>query len=74
MTKEKFVELFVEELEIEDVTVTLDTELKTLEEWDSMGFMITIGFVSDNFNKSITSKELESLETLNDLLDIIGLS
>lgn len=74
MTKEEFIELFVEELEIEDVTITPETELKNLDEWDSMGFMITIGLVNSNLDKVITSKELESLVTLNDLLQIVGLA
>ena len=72
MTKQEFIDLFVEELEIEDTEVTLGTELDTLNEWDSMGHMIVIGLVSDNFNLKMTSDDLKKLLSINDIINKIG--
>jgi acyl carrier protein len=72
MTKQEFIDLFVEELEIEDTEVSFDTELNALDEWDSMGHMIIIGLVSDNFNLKLTSDDLKKLSSINDIIDKIG--
>jgi len=73
MTKEEFIELFIEELEIEDTSVTLDTELDSIDEWDSMAVMVTIGLAADNFGTKLTNDDIKSLTTVNSLIEKIGL-
>ena len=72
MTKQDFIDLFVEELEIENTEVTPDTEFDSLEEWDSMNHMVVIGLVSEKFNLTITAKDLKAFTTVGDLIDKIG--
>lgn len=71
MNKNKFLEELTEELEIE-TQVSLDTNLKDLDEWDSMGAMILIGFVSDNFDITLTADDIKELTTFQSIIDRIG--
>lgn len=71
MNKQEFITELAEELEVE-VVVTLETKLKDLDEWDSMGAMILIGYVSDNFNVTLNADDIEALTSFESLVDRIG--
>ncbi len=66
-----FLEKLQEELE-EDQTLTLDTNLKELESYDSISLLSVIAFVDENFNKKIDTKQFKDIEKVSDLVDIIG--
>jgi acyl carrier protein len=66
-----FLEKLQEELE-EDETLTLDTNLKALESYDSISLLSVIAFVDENFNKKIDTKQFKDIETVSDLADLIG--
>ena len=71
MTKINYLKELHEELEIESIEfLTLDTNFKDLEEWDSMTAMVLIGFVNQNFNKNLNSDEIEKCETFSDIINI----
>ena len=72
MKKQEFIDLVVEELEIEDVTVSLDTVLSSIEEWDSMGKMVMIGLVSEHFSVKLTNADIKSLTDVSSLISKIG--
>ena len=42
MTKEEFLEILTEELEVEDVKLEEATVLSSLDEWDSMAVMVVV--------------------------------
>ena len=71
MNKQEFIKELVEELEVE-VDVTLETNLEDLDEWDSMGAMILIGFVSDNFDVTLNADDINALTTFESIIDRIG--
>jgi acyl carrier protein len=66
-----FLEKLQEELE-EDQALTLQTNLKELESYDSISLLSVIAFVDENFNKKIDTKQFKDIETVSDLVDIIG--
>jgi len=68
-----FIERFVEELEIEDTVVTVETNIKGLDEWDSMTAMILIGFVSNEFKVTLNADDIKALTTVQSLIERIGL-
>jgi acyl carrier protein len=71
MNKINFLKELHEELEIESIEfLTLNTNFKDLEEWDSMTAMVLIGFVNQNFNKNLNSDEIEKCETFSDIINI----
>lgn len=71
MKKEDFIKELVEELEIES-KLTFDTDLKSLDEWDSMTVMMLIGYVSDSFDVKLTAEDIEKLTTVDSLVQKIG--
>tara|TARA_B110000046_G_scaffold183827_1_gene220831 strand:- start:583 stop:813 length:231 start_codon:yes stop_codon:yes gene_type:complete len=71
MNKQKFIAELSEELLIE-TDVTLDTKFKELDEWDSMGAMMLIGYVSDNFEVILNADDIDSLTTIQSLIQKIG--
>lgn len=71
MKKQDFINELAEELEVESL-VTAETVLKDLDEWDSMGAMILIGYVSDNFDVTLNADDIEALTTFQSLVDKIG--
>ncbi|PWN64693.1 phosphopantetheine-binding protein [Chryseobacterium oncorhynchi] len=66
-----FLEKLQEELE-EDQALTLDTNLKELESYDSISLLSIIAFVDENFNKKIDTKHFKDVQTVADLVNIIG--
>lgn len=71
MNKQDFIKELAEEMEIES-PVNLDTKFEDLDEWDSMGAMILIGYVSDNFDVTLNADNIEELTTFQSLIDKIG--
>jgi acyl carrier protein len=71
MEKSEFISKLQEELEF-DETLTLDTNLKELEEWDSMGAMVLIGFVSDEFGITLNAEDIKAITDINSLIERIG--
>ncbi len=71
MTKEEFIAELAEEMEIE-TTVTAETNFQELDEWDSMGMMVLIGFVSEKFEVSLNAEDIAKLTTFESLIDKIG--
>lgn len=68
-----FIESFVEELEIEETKVTVGTNIKDLDEWDSMAAMILIGFVSNEFKVTLNADDIKDITTVQSLIERIGL-
>lgn len=72
MTKQDFFLELKEELEL-DETVDSMTNLKDLEEWDSMCAMVLIGFISNKFNVVLKPDDLKEMTTIDSLMRTIGL-
>lgn len=72
MTKQEFIAELQEELEFEE-TLTPETILKDTDEWDSMAAMVLIGYVADNFDKTLTAEDLKEITTIDSLIEKIGL-
>lgn len=72
MTKQEFLVALKEELEF-DATLESTTNLKELEEWDSMGAMVLIGFVSNEFDVILKPEDIKEMTTIDSLMIRIGL-
>ncbi len=73
MKKKDFYDKFLEFLEIESIS-SLDenTMLKDLDEYDSFFVLTILAFIDDNFSINLSSKQLGDLETIGDLMTLIG--
>jgi len=75
MKKEEFINELKEALEIEneDQEITLETNLKDLEEYDSLSVLSIIAMIDKNFGKQIPSADFTKVTTVSSLMDLIGI-
>lgn len=72
MKKNEFILGLGEELEIE-TALENTTNLKDLDEWDSMAAMVLIGYVSNEFGVTLNADDLKEITTIDSLIERIGL-
>lgn len=72
MTTNEFILGLVEELELE-IAIENSTNLKDLEEWDSMTAMVLIGYVSNEFGVTLNADDIKDITTVDSLIERIGL-
>lgn len=71
MNKDFFLKELVDELELES-QIDLETDFKSLPEWDSLNVMVLIGYVSKKFDFSLNAVDMEKITTFQDLINAIG--
>ncbi len=71
MTVNEFLSGMQDVLQIEK-TLTLETVLSDLEEWDSLAIMSTMAFLDKNFHKETVFKDYKNLKTLSDIAKLAG--
>lgn len=67
-----FLEKLQEELD-ENQALSQETKLKDLENYDSISLLSVIAFVDENFNQQLDPDQFKNMETVSDLMNIIGL-
>ena len=60
------------EIEDEDQEITLETNLKDLEEYDSLSVLSIIAMIDKNFGKQIPSSDFSKVTTVSSLIESIG--
>ncbi len=71
MTINEFLVQLADLIEIED-KLSLDTNLKDYEEFDSMAIMSLVAFLHKNFGKQFNARQLNQVETVESLVELIG--
>ena len=73
MKKEEFIKGLEDVLDIEeDKHITVETDLRYLEEYDSLSALAIIAMIDKNFRKQILSKDFAKVTTVSSLMDLIG--
>lgn len=70
MTKEDFLAKFTDILQT-DETITLDTRLDDLDDWDSLTTMAAVSWLLEN-KVQITVKEIAGYETVGEIAAKLG--
>ena len=71
MTNEKKIELLEDMLELDPGTLTPETVLSSLDEWDSIAMISFIALVDDEFDKIIKGAEIRAQQTVADLMKLM---
>lgn len=71
MTNEKKIELLEDMLELDPGTLTPDTLLSSLDEWDSIAMISFIALVDDAFDKIVKGTEIREQQTVADLMKLM---
>jgi len=74
MKKGIFLQELFEMLEISSVaSLTEETILKELEEYDSMSILAIIALIDEKFNVQLTAVQLACVTTIGSLIKLVGL-
>jgi acyl carrier protein len=71
MKTDEFLNEMVELLELDD-ELGVETNLKELDEFDSLAIMGIIAFVDENFDVKLTGQQLAEITSVKSLMDLIG--
>ena len=68
MTIEEKIAVLEDMLELENGTVTVETKLSTVDEFDSMAKLSLIVISDEEFGKKLTGEQLREFKTIGDIL------
>lgn len=68
MNNERKLKLLEEILEVEENTLTPETILSNLDEWDSIALISFIALMDDEFGKIIKGEKVKEQKTVADLM------
>ena len=56
-------------MELDEGTLTPETLLEDIEEWDSLAALSYVVMMADDFGKTITGAEIRAFKTVQDILN-----
>ena len=68
MTIEEKIAVLEDMLELENSTLTVETKLSTVDEFDSMAKLSLIVISDEEFGKKLTGEQLREFKTIGDIL------
>lgn len=71
MTAQEKIAMLEDIMELDAGTLTPETVLSTLEEWDSITLLSFIAMMEDEFHKIVSGSEVKQLKTVSDVMDIM---
>jgi acyl carrier protein len=71
MTQEKKLALLEDMMELEPGSLTPETVLEELEEWDSIALLSFMALMDEEFGKTMTGGSLREMKTVSDLLAVM---
>ena len=71
MTSKEKIRLIEEALELEENSLTEDTFLSSIENYDSMTKLTLIVLCDDEFDKKLTGEQINEFKTIKDILEFM---
>jgi acyl carrier protein len=71
MTNQEKMTLLEETLELDPNCLTEDTQVDSIENFDSMAKLTLIVLCDDEFNKKLTGEKLREFKTVRDILEFM---
>ena len=69
MTDQKKIELLEEAFEVDEGTLTPETELDSLDSWGSMAKLTLIVLMDEECGKTLKSDDIKKFVTVKDIMD-----
>lgn len=69
MTNKEKIGLLEEMLELDQGILSEDTELSSIDVWDSMAALSLIVLMDEKFGKTLTGAQIKQFKTVKDILD-----
>ena len=70
MTEQEKLDLLEEIMDVEE-SLTLETVLSDLEEWDSLSTLALAAKVKEMYSRNLTAEEIEGFKTVKDICDYL---
>ena len=70
MTQEEKIAMLEDMLELDGATLKPETELASIDEYDSMAKLSLIVLMDDEFGKKLTGEQIREFNTVQDILDL----
>ena len=74
MNKSEFIKEFSEYCEFEESDIKLDTELKSIEGFDSMAILAIIAFADEKFGIKLPVVQIRSATDIESLSKLLGIN
>ncbi len=71
MNAQEFIERFAEALDIDLEGLTVDTEFRKLDAYDSLAYLSVIAMLDEEYDTQIENTEFKTLTTLGDIINYI---
>jgi len=71
MEEEKFLNQFISQFDDEPTGVTMDTDFRDIDDWDSLTALGIISMIDDEYNVKLSGEELKSSKTVMDIFNIV---
>jgi acyl carrier protein len=71
MEEEKFLEQFIAQFDDEPTGVTMDTDFRDIDDWDSLTALGVISMIDDEYNVKLSGEELKSSNSVRDIFNIV---
>lgn len=71
MTVKEFCVQLADLVEVEE-ELSLDSNLKDFEEYDSLAIMSLVAYIHKNFGKQFSARQLNQVDTVESLVELIG--
>ena len=71
MTKKEKIVLLEDMMELESGALYEDTDLRDIDEWDSLAAISLIVLVDEHFGKKLTADTIRAFKKISDILDIM---
>ena len=71
MEEEKFLEQFIAQFDDEPTGVTMDTDFRDIDDWDSLTALGVISMIDDEYNVKVSGEELKSSKSVRDVFNIV---
>lgn len=72
MTNEEKIALLEDMLELDNGSLQPETELSSIDEYDSMAKLSLIVLMDDEFGKKLTGEQIVKFTKISDILDFMG--
>lgn len=71
MNVPEFIEKFAEAIEVEVSDLAVETEFRTLEEWDSIAYISVIAMMDEEYDTQIEMADFKKLKTIGAIAEYI---
>jgi acyl carrier protein len=71
MNTTEFIEKFAEALDMDATGLSVETEFRTLKEWDSISYLSVIAMMDEEYEIQIENAEFKQLKTLGNIINYI---